>query len=171
MHKPFFLLFALLCLAAPALAKDPVHLYMPDAPPLTLLNQGSHHGLTGDIVLAALARSGRLVRIEGEPWPRAQMRVASGRNLLIVPLSRTPEREEQYTWIAPLMILERAFFSLDEPVSSFAEALQRYQRIGVGLGTPQAEILKQQGFSESQIVQLKLGENPAWMLEKGRIDA
>jgi polar amino acid transport system substrate-binding protein len=69
------------------------------------------------------------------------------------------------------MVLERAFFSLDEPVTSFAQARQRYQRIGVGLGTAQVDILRREGFAEEQIVQLKLGDNPAILLERGRIDA
>lgn len=127
--------------------------------------------MVGDVTLAALVRLGKLTEIVAEPWTRAQASVARGRNMLIIPLSRRPEREELYTLIAPVMELERAFFSLDEPVTSFAEARQRYRRIGVGLGTAQVDILQREGFRDEQIVQLTLGENLVHLLNLGRIDA
>lgn len=162
---------ALLCLAGASQAQGVVELYMPDAPPLTFVDLERGHGMVGDVTLAALARAGQLSELRHEPWARAQHRVANGRNQLIIPLSRTPEREPLYTWIVPIMPLERAFFSLDEPVQSFAEARQRYRRIGVGLGTAQVEILRTQGFGEQQIITHTLGENPVHLLERGRIDA
>lgn len=166
-----FCLLALLLLPRYLIAGETVRLYMPDAPPLTLHDYQGGYGMVGDVALAAIARSGRLSQLMDEPWPRAQASVADGEDLLIIPLSRTPDREERYSWIAPIMQLERAFFSLDDPVHSFAEARQRYSRIGVGLGTAQVEILRREGFADSQVVQLKLGENPARLLELGRIDA
>ena len=166
-----FCLLVALFHAGSGVADEPLQLHMPDAPPLTLLHYEGGHGMVGDVTLAAIALSGHLTRVVAEPWPRAQARVATGENLLIIPLSRIPEREDRYTWIAPIMVLERAFFSLDEPVTSFAQARQRYQRIGVGLGTAQVDILRREGFAEEQIVQLKLGDNPAILLERGRIDA
>lgn len=69
------------------------------------------------------------------------------------------------------MPMERAFFSLDRQVSSFAEARKVYRVIGVGLGSAQEEILRSQGFSNEQIYPLAIGDNPAQMLLKGRIDA
>lgn len=148
-----------------------VTLYMPDAPPLTLVNRPQGHGIVGDVVVAAIARAGFPVQVRVDPWPRAQHNVITGRNLLITPLSRTPEREALYTWIAPIMRLQRAFFTLDAPATSFVEARSRYHRIGIGLGTAQEETLLQNGVESSRIVRLKLGERPVQMLEKGRIDA
>ncbi|MFG0585728.1 substrate-binding periplasmic protein [Pseudomonas sp. zjy_9] len=166
------LLFVLtLSAAVCAAAAGPVKLYLPDAPPLTFHDYEGGNGMVGDVVLAAAARSGRLTEIIAEPWLRAQATVSKGKDLLIIPLSRTPQREARYTWIAPIMLLERAFFSLDEPVASFAEARRRYRRIGVGLGTAQVETLRREGFAEQQIVQIRLGENPARLLELRRIDA
>jgi len=158
-------------LSLSATAQEPLELHMPDAPPLTFVSFQGGYGMVGDVALAAIAHAGYLSHINITPWARAQQQVSRGHNLLIIPLSRTPEREALYTWIAPVMPLERAFFSLDTPVSTFAEARRRYQRIAVGLGTAQIEILKAEGFSDEQIVTLKLGDNPARMLELGRVDA
>ncbi len=152
-------------------AQELLELHMPDAPPLTLTSVQGRYGMVGDVALAAIAQAGYRSHIAVAPWARAQQDVSRAHNQLIIPLSRTPQREALYTWIAPIMPLERAFFSLDTPVSDFAEARRRYQRIAVGLGTAQLEILKTQGFSDKQLYSLKLGDNAPRMLEMGRIDA
>ena len=158
-------------LSLSAKAQELLELHMPEAPPLTFVSFKGGYGMVGDVTLAAIARAGYLSHIYVTPWLRAQQEVRRGNNRLIIPLSRTPEREGLYTWVAPIISLEHAFFSLDAPVTSFTEAKQRYRRIAVGMGTAQIEILKAKGFSNQQIVKLKLGENPARMLQLGRVDA
>ncbi|PKM32326.1 MAG: amino acid ABC transporter substrate-binding protein [Gammaproteobacteria bacterium HGW-Gammaproteobacteria-12] len=76
------LLVALL-MAGAASADEPIKLYMPEAPPLTLHHYEGGHGMVGDVVLTALARIGKLTHIVVEPWPRAQVNVARGKNMLI----------------------------------------------------------------------------------------
>jgi polar amino acid transport system substrate-binding protein len=152
-------------------AADLLDLYLADAAPVTMEKNQDGYGIVGDVTLAAIKRAGYTSKIQMVPWARAQLLVSRGSNQLIIPLSRTPERESNYTWIASIMPMERAFFSLDTPVKGFDEALIRYQRIAVGAGTAQVEILKNQGFPDSQIHLLKLGESPLRMLELGRVDA
>lgn len=164
------LLFGLSASAAIA-QPPPVDLYIPDAMPLAATHDPLGHGLIGDVVLEALKRAGYPVTIKTEPWLRAQKRVREGENLLLLPLSRTPRREAQYTWVASVLPLPRAFFSFTPPVRSFAEARTHYRRIGVGMGTAQEEILLNQGFSPDQIYPLMLGDKPIKLLELNRIDA
>jgi len=152
-------------------APSPVDLFIPDAPPLTIVDDAKGHGIVGDIALMAIANAGYVAHIQALPWARSQKYVSEKQDLLIAPLSRTPEREDRFTWIAPIMTMERAFFSLEHQVSSFAEAKRVYRVIGVGLGSAQEEILRAQGFSKEQIYPLTIGDNPAQMLLKGRIDA
>ncbi len=162
----------LVLLSAGALAEQPlVDLYIPDAMPLAAPNDPLGHGLVGDAVLAAAKKAGYRVNIVTEPWLRAQKRVREGEDLLILPLSRTPGREEQYTWVASVLPLPRAFFTFSRPVKNFEEARARYKRIGVGIGTAQEEILLSQGFSREQIYPLLLGDKPLRLLELNRIDA
>lgn len=146
-------------------------LFILDAPPLTFVDASNGHGIVGDIAVQAIAKAGYTAHIEVLPWARAQRHVSERQDLLIAPLTRTPEREAKFTWIAPIMSLDRAFFSLGQPVSSFAEARKAYGVIGVGLGSAQEEILRAQGFDKEQIYPLTIGDNPAQMLLKGRIDA
>jgi polar amino acid transport system substrate-binding protein len=167
----FFIAISICVLSQEVYSKEKLDLHMAEAPPLTLNNATSGHGMVGDVALAAISRAGYLSQLHVAPWLRAQKRVIEGDNQLIIPLSRTPERENFYTWIAPLMKMERAFFSLDNPVTDLAEARERYKRIAVGVGTPQLEFLKSHGFSDDQIVSIKLNDNPGRMLELGRVQA
>lgn len=148
-----------------------VELFIPDAPPLTFTHNVNGHGIVGDIVLVAIAKAGYIADLKVLPWARAQRHVSNKQDILIAPLSRTPEREQKFTWIAPIMPMDRAFFSLEHKVNSYEEAKNTYRLIGVGLGSAQEEILRAQGFRNEQIYQLGIGDQPAQMLLRGRIDA
>ncbi|MFJ3482601.1 substrate-binding periplasmic protein [Pseudomonas sp. NPDC090202] len=162
---------ALLAWSSMAAAAPAVDVYFAEAPPLTMLDQNGQHGITGDVIIKAMAMAGYTPRLVSSPWPRAQRDVASGESLLIAPLSRTNSRENNYTWIAPLMTMDRAFFSLDRRVDSFDEAKSAFKMIAVGLGSAQETRLREEGFADSQIYPLKIGDNAAQLLLKGRVDA
>lgn len=158
--------------ATATFAEQPsVDLYMTEAMPLAATKEPSGHGMVGDVALEAIKRAGFHANIKSVPWLRAQKRVREGHNLLLLPLSRTPAREQLYTWIAPVMPLYRAFFTLSAPVATLADARTQYTRIAVGIGTAQEEILLSQGFSKAQMFPLKLGDKPLRLLELKRIDA
>ncbi|UUY06653.1 transporter substrate-binding domain-containing protein [Pseudomonas sp. J452] len=159
----------ILLLPLPAWA-EAVQLFSVQAPPLTSSEPGQH-GLVGEVVLAALAAEKLDYRLHTPPWPRAQKQVQEGRDLLIMPLSRIPSREKLYTWITPIFHIQRAFFSLGTPVRSMAEARLQLRQVGVGLGSAQHQQLLDAGFREDQLLVLKIDENPALMLEMGRLDA
>jgi polar amino acid transport system substrate-binding protein len=145
--------------------------YMPEAPPLTMTGSPGQQGIVGDAAGQAMALAGYRMNTHVLPWLRAQRTVQQGQDMLIVPLSRTPDRETSYTWIAPIMSMDRAFFSLDQRVDSFAQARRTYHRIAVGMGSAQERKLQDEGFDASQIYPLRIGENPAQMLLLGRVDA
>lgn len=166
----FICLFSLLVACSCAAEPRTIQLYMPDAPPLALHGDDGH-GITGDAAIMALQRAGYSVAVRNAPWARAQKRTQESRDVLIVPLSRTPEREAHYTWVANIQPLYRAFFSLDNPVSSLEEARQRYRLVAVGLGSAQEEILRRAGFTSTQLYPLKLGDRPIQLVRRGRVDA
>lgn len=154
-----------------ALFASPADIYMLEAPPLTMSGPLGQSGILGDVSQKAAALAGYELNFRSQPWNRAQRTVQLGENLLIIPLSRIPSRENNYTWIVPIMTMERAFFSLDKRVESFDEARRTYRRIAVGLGSAQEQMLRDAGFADEQVYPLKIGENPAQMLLLGRVDA
>ncbi|YAF60254.1 Amino acid ABC transporter substrate-binding protein [Pseudomonas sp. E102] len=166
---------SLLCLllAVDSACGEPrvIELHILDAPPLTLLNDPRGHGIVGDVAVKAITRAGYAVKIHVLPWARAQKHVSEEHDFLIAPLSRIPGRETRFTWISSIMPMERAFFSLDHKVGSFAQAKETFRKVGVGLGSAQEEILRTEGFRDDQIYPLAIGDNPAQMLLMGRIDA
>lgn len=152
-------------------AATAVDVYVPEAPPLTMLSRDDAHGIVGDIALKAMAMAGYSANLISPPWPRAQRDVSAGKDMLIAPLSRIQSRENNFTWIAPVLTMDRAFFSLDKRVESFDEAKAAFKMIAVGIGSAQETRLREEGFTAEQIYPLKIGENPAQMLLKGRVDA
>ena len=162
---------ALLTWSSLASATPVIDFYFPEAPPLTMANQGDQHGIAGDVTLKAMEMAGYTANSLSPPWPRAQRDVSSGKDMLIAPLSRTQNRENSFTWIAPLLTMDRTFFSLDQRVESFEEAKKAFKLIAVGIGSAQEMRLREEGFAASQIYPLKIGDNPAQMLLKGRVDA
>lgn len=166
-----YVILALMAQGSMACASTVVDIYVPEAPPLTMLSQSDRHGIVGDVLTKALAIAGYSANQLSPPWPRAQRDVSAGKDLLIAPLTRTPSREDHFTWIAPVTTMDRTFFSLDKRVDSFDEAKAAFRVIAVGNGTAQEARLREEGFPASQIYPLKIGENPALMLLKGRVDA
>ncbi|KAF0866588.1 ABC transporter substrate-binding protein [Pseudomonas sp. LD120] len=163
-----------LAFIAPAvsLAHAPeIDLYFVEAPPLSMADEDGLHGIVGDATFGAAALAGYQLHLISVPWARAQQSVRKGVDMLIIPLSRTPEREADYTWIAPIMTMDRAFFSLDKRVETLQQARETFARIAVGRGSAQEQKLRAEGFSETQIYPFEIGENPAQLLLMGRVDA
>lgn len=167
-----WLLALLLGGAALGCRAEGVTLYLMVVPPLAV-NEPERKGVAGDMALEAIRRAGYEVQLEIVPSNRALATVAhpSSRNLLIIPLARVAAREPQYTWIAPLIKVNRAFFSLDKYVRTFGEARASFRAIGVSRGTAGLHILREEGFSDEQIRELNQAQTPPKMLWQHRIDA
>jgi len=148
-----------------------VPLYLMDIPPMA--SQSAEPGVVGEIVLAAMKRAGLAPRLVFMPKNRAIVTVAlpGTRDTLILPLARMPEREAQFTWIARLYQAKRGFFTLDQPVRSFAEGRQRLRSVAVARGTANGAILRAQGFRPDQIYEISVNQDAPRMLREGRMQA
>ncbi len=157
--------------AAPSRATE-VTLYLMEVPPITL-NEPDRKGVAGDLALAAIKRAGYTAKIVVVPSNRAMALVQSSviRDALIIPLARQKEREPYYTWIAPIAKVNRTFFSLDHKVTSFEEARAAFRVVGVARGTAGVNILRGQGFSDSQIYEISDTSGGVRMLMAHRFDA
>jgi polar amino acid transport system substrate-binding protein len=165
------------CLLAAALSSGAaraaeVTLYLMEVPPLTI-NEPGRKGIAGDLALAAIKRAGYTAKIVVVPSIRAMALIQSSimRDVLIIPLARQKEREPNYTWIAPIVRVNRTFFSLGHKVASFDEARSVFRMVGVARGTAGVNILREQGFSERQIYEINDNDAGVRMLMARRFDA
>ncbi|WP_051326811.1 substrate-binding periplasmic protein [Aliagarivorans taiwanensis] len=166
------LVIATLVFSTPIFAQEHYKIYSVEAPPLSMQHPETDYGrgIVLDAVLEAFRRLDISARVEFIPWKRAQREVSMGRDAFILPLARIPEREQRFTWVAPVMDLERSFASLRSRVDSYKQARAELRSIGVGFGTAQYHLLLANGFSEQQLVEILPGKGPS-MLALGRIDA
>ncbi|MBM3559149.1 MAG: amino acid ABC transporter substrate-binding protein [Alphaproteobacteria bacterium] len=79
------------------------------------------------------------------PWVRATVDAAQPDTGLVLPLTRLPEREASYTWIAPLYDLDLGFVTLSRRIDSLAAA-DGEKLIGVWRGTSHETQLRQAGL-------------------------
>lgn len=149
-------------------AELPLHFMV--VPPLTI-DSPQRKGLVGDLVLEAMKRAGYRVKLIVDPSPRAMATVQQRQNAFIIPLARLKDREDKYTWVAPITRVDRAFFTRGRRVASFAEAKASFATVAVSRGTAGVSILLEQGFSREQIVEVNQGTAAPRMLRAGRIDA
>ncbi|MES2149145.1 MAG: transporter substrate-binding domain-containing protein [Pseudomonadota bacterium] len=167
-------LLALAALALPACAMAradaALPVYLMTMPPLVIDSPG-RRGMIGDTVLEAMRRAGLTARVLVEPNPRAMAMVRQHDDTLITALSRTPEREAAYTWVAPILPVQRSFYTIGERVDSFAGARKRLRQIAVSRNTANLEILLREGFTPDQLVEVNAGQSAPRMLKAGRVDA
>lgn len=169
MGFPFRLGLALAWLASAVSAQE-VTMYVMEVPPYAM-DTPQQKGMLGDVVLEAMRRSGYQARLVVVPSPRALAAVPTMTDTLIIPLARTKDRESKFTWIAHVLNVERAFFTLDRKVGSFAEAKAAFKSIGVARASAGYYILLEQGFDPEQVQVLNQGVSAAKMLQSRRIDA
>ncbi|MEE1675250.1 ABC transporter substrate-binding protein [Agarivorans aestuarii] len=165
-----FLFLLLTILQINKLHANTYTVYSINAPPLTMLNP-RQAGIVGDVVIEAFSRLGHKVSLQEVPWKRAQRITSEGENLFIMPLALLPSRENHFTWVAYIMDLERSFATTHLRIDSYQQAKEQLNKIGVGQGSAQTQILQDKLFDSSQIVELKIGPASAKMLQLGRIDA
>jgi polar amino acid transport system substrate-binding protein len=143
--KKLLLCLALTCVPLlEASAKD-VTVNTADISPYTYEANDKPAGMAIDILQAAGKASGISFHFNFLPWKRAQLETQSSTDHAIVPLTRTPERENDYQWIVPLfeyhfVIVTRA----DRPAVTFDET--KKMAVGVLRGNPMHTMLPGLGF-------------------------
>ena len=94
--------FAVLSLASGLVFSQPIlDIQTTEYPPYQYQNESRVDGISADLVRAILAEAGLHGTITIYPWGRAQVNITRS-EVLFFSLSRTPEREEQFQWIADI---------------------------------------------------------------------
>lgn len=165
-------LSAMLITLSSALAGPPArwHLLATELPPFALEKGEEAPGALVELVREMAHDMGQDVSVEYLPWTRAQLLAQNGAHMLILPLTRTPEREHRYRWLVPLYGKHFVFFALgNRSANALSVERLRNERIGVLRSAPEIRQLRKRGFT--QVIEIESLEKMARMLKLGMVAA
>jgi len=164
--------FGLLTLLAPILstssATEPaIKVVAAEFPPLTTNAGGQPGGVVLEVVREACKKAGITLEFSFLPWQRAQLEAQGRNDVMIIPFTRTPGREAQYQWIAPVLEFHTVLVTLAQPPSSIEEARARV--VGYVRGTSFKDEVERAGFP--YVEETDDDVTNARKLKRGRIGA
>ncbi|HOT59473.1 MAG TPA: hypothetical protein P5519_08315 [Spirochaetia bacterium] len=72
------------------------------------------YGLYGEIVIEIQKQIGDETEIKIVPWARAYEDCLQNCNVILFPMNRTPEREDLFLWVGPLMDVRYSLYAENE---------------------------------------------------------
>ncbi len=159
LRRLFLVLALAACVSPSARSEDGARLQVQVVaeafPPLQYADpSGAAHGATYRIVMTALAEVAHampldVAPIEFVPMRRALQNAATQPNLIVLSVARTPQRESQFHWLAPVSPYELWLYEYKgrgiAPVKDFSQLGGRGLRFGVQTGGNFHEWLLHQG--------------------------
>jgi polar amino acid transport system substrate-binding protein len=163
------LALAALALSPSSMAEQAITVVAAEFPPLTTNAGGQPGGVVLEVVREAGKRAGIPLEFSFLPWQRAQLETLARKDVLIIPFTRTPGREAQYQWVAPVLEFHTVLVTLAKPPASIEEA--RKLVVGYVRGTSFKDEAEQAGFpfieeTNDDVMnarKLKLGRIGAWI--------
>jgi polar amino acid transport system substrate-binding protein len=133
------------------------------------IEKGDRPGAGVEILNEMAKRADIQVNYKYEPWARAQVDAQSGKEVAILPLTRTPEREAKYVWIVPLLSdpLHLIATRKDLDIATLDKA--RDLSVAVLRSTPEEDVLRKAGLTKLELT--ADGDSGAKLLRAGRVDA
>lgn len=128
-------------------AAPPLRLVTTNVPPLVNEHDASRPGALHELVALLCQRMGRRPGVSFYPWKRAIFLAQTMKHTAVFPLTRTPEREDQFRWLAQLY--EENYTFLAPRGRSFDvrnPELMKDQRITLMRGAATSVALKEMGF-------------------------
>ncbi|HYD63672.1 MAG TPA: transporter substrate-binding domain-containing protein [Noviherbaspirillum sp.] len=163
------LMLLALLLSPPAAAEQSIKVVAAEFPPLTTNAGGRPGGVVLEIVREAGRKAGIPLEFSFLPWQRAQLEAQVKDDVLIIPFTRTPAREAQYQWVAPVLEFHTVLVTLADPPRTIEEA--RKLVVGYARGTSFKDEAERAGFpyieeTNEDVMnarKLKLGRIGAWI--------
>lgn len=139
----------LLCLplAGGAASQAPVRLVVGELPPFAM--EGGEHGPGSlvEITQELAQRLGLATPVEFFPWQRALKMTEGMSRVVVLPLTRTPEREPRYTWLTRLYRQDFVFVSRHGTLDLRDIKRLKARRIAVLRGSPHKQVLTAEHFT------------------------
>jgi polar amino acid transport system substrate-binding protein len=116
-------------------------------PPFATEVAGVKQGMLIELLDELFRRAGMSYELQFLPLKRAMMMAEHGKDVCVLPLERSQERESQYSWVGPILISRYGLFSgrhQQVPLVVLEDA--RPYKIGSYLGSGVGEYLQEMGF-------------------------
>lgn len=168
MHRIAWLLLAFVVTTSPLQAAEETSRIVAVHYPPLMIQDGEMPGWAIEVIREAERRIGRRSSMQFLPFPRAIKTLERVKGTIHPALYRNPSREEKYTWIAKVHVVNNAFLTAAAPVDSLAAA-RGLGKVGVEDRTAMDDFLTSQGFANLE--RADRAELNARKLDAGRIDA
>ena len=100
-------------------------------------------GMLTQVVHAVLAHHAIDSTLDWEPWNRGYLETLRGEYDATFPYVPTPEREQDYLYSAPLMLVEQHIFSrAEDPIESIEPALMQGRSVCIPLGWQASAVIQ-----------------------------
>ena len=140
-----------------------------DLPPFADQHNATHPGALVELVELLTQKLKQPNKVQFFPWARAIATAQSQNRVAILPFTRTPEREAQFTWLVKLYAQRFVAIRYRAPVIDKLEQL-RGLRIAVLRGSPTHMFLIRNHFKPELIQAEAKNENMLKALDHGLVD-
>ncbi|MDC8831800.1 substrate-binding periplasmic protein [Alteromonas gilva] len=148
-------------------------IYTENSPPYQFVSDDKVQGLATQKVQEIVKRAGFTATFTVYPWARALRQVEQSPKGLIYSIAKTPERDQQFVWIAPVAAFELGVLSLKSASPErFSLPLDPHAlSVAAQRGDIAAEWLLKQGFVEGDNLILCADILCSWhQLKRGTVD-
>jgi len=155
--------------AARAAPPEPLRLVAADLPPYAAAQGGDSPGALVELAQEMARRVGAPATLEFYPWQRALALTGVHARTLVVPLTRTPEREAQYRWLVRLRRQDFVFVGRHGGVDLRDPAALAARPVAVLRGSPHKRLLESLHFGA--VAECASVRECMRMVSKGVVDA
>lgn len=132
----------------PAMAAEPLKLMVGDMAPYSMASAAVGPGSMVEITQALARRLGMPLEVQFYPWSRALAMVSLAPRTLVLPLTRTAERENKYRWLLKLYRQTFIFVGQQGNPQLSDPARLLHARLVVLRGTPYKQQLLDAGYTD-----------------------
>jgi polar amino acid transport system substrate-binding protein len=167
-----WMIVALLVLAGTSSAKDNAYRFWAgDIPPYSFVDANQKaQGNLYQIFQKLVTRMGYSGSVEIVPWKRVLMETQKHSPIIFIPAARSPDRENLYQWIEPLMIESFGIFTMPAREREMqTKERVRESRVCTLRGSATEELARRHQLSRLETV--ATNDTCARLLKAGRVDA
>lgn len=167
-----WVLAALCCVSLSAHADriEPYQILATELPPFSTTKTPNAPGALAEMAEVMASRMGIAANTQFFPWSRAQALTQKQTRTVVLPLTRTPEREPQYTWMVKLYHQDFVFIALaGSGLDLDSVDAMRSKRIAALRGSPNVVQLRERQFQ--RILETDTVDEQIKMLQLHLVDA